>query len=115
MVAPRRSERVSVTTNRTRPATDWSPFLFGCMAGAIPWIGIVVYLVGAGSDVPDFVYGIFVTLFVLFNCFAVNQALQFRAVGPWRDPRFVEAVYIWLSLIAKSALAWQVFAGALAA
>ena len=104
--------------NAGRRDVRWAPFTFGCIAGAVPWIAITVAIAGseAGSgSVPGFVYGIFVSLFLLFNCFAVNQALQFRAVGPWRDPRFAEGVYIWLSLIAKSALAWQVFAGALAA
>jgi len=101
------------TTNTSRPATDWSPFLFGCVAGAVPWVGITVYLVGAGSDVPDFVYGIFVTLFVLFNCFAINQWLQYRARGRWADYLHGERVYMWLSLIAKSLLAWQIFANIL--
>ena len=58
--------------------------------------------------------GIFVSLFVLFFIFAVNMALQYLRIGPWRDYRFGERVYLMLSLVAKSALAWQVFAGALA-
>ena len=60
---------------------------------------------------PGFVYGIFVSLFVFFNVFALNQWLQYRAVGRWRDYLFGENVYIVLSLTAKSALAWQVFGG----
>jgi hypothetical protein len=46
--------------------------------------------------------------------FALNQWLQYRAVGRWRDYLFAERLYILLSLTAKSALAWQVFAGTLA-
>jgi hypothetical protein len=96
--------------------TDWLPYVFGCVAGIVPWIAITIALVGAErtGDVPGFVYGIFVSLFVLFNCFAVNFVLQYRRTGPWRDYRFGELVYILLSLTAKSALAWQVYAGALA-
>ncbi len=90
----------------------WTPFWFGCIAGAVPWIAIGIYLVGP-SEVPGFVYGIFVSLFVLFNCFAVNQVLQYRGVGRWRTYAFGETVYVWLSLIAKSALAWQVFVNVL--
>jgi hypothetical protein len=45
--------------------------------------------------------------------FAINMVLQYRKVGPWRDYLFGERVYILLSLTAKSALAWQVFAGTL--
>jgi hypothetical protein len=35
-------------------------------------------------------------------------------VGAWRSYMFGEAVYLVLSLTAKTALAWQVFAGTLA-
>lgn len=93
-----------------------APFLFGCLAGAVPWICITVSIIGAEANgsVPGFVYGIYVSLFVLFNGFAVNYLLQYRGRGRWADYRFGEAVYILLSLTAKSALAWQVYAGALA-
>lgn len=90
----------------------WTPFVFGCLAGAIPWIAIGVYLVGADS-IPGFVYGIFVSLFVFFNCFAVNQWLQYRAKGKWADYLTGERAYIVLSLVAKSLLAWQIFANVL--
>ncbi len=39
--------------------------------------------------------------------------LQYRRTGPWRDYLFGEAVYVLLSLTAKSALAWQIFASTL--
>jgi hypothetical protein len=100
------------TTNEPGPTADWTPFVFGCVAGAVPWIAILAYLVGA-DGVPGFVYGIFVSLFAFFNCFAVNQWLQYRARGRWRDYLFGETAYIVLSLTAKSALAWQVFANVL--
>ncbi len=96
-----------------RRTTWWTPFTMGSIAGAIPWIVITIYLVGSGSGVPNFVYGIFVSLFVFFNCFAVNQWLQYRGRGRWSDYLFGERVYIWLSLAAKSALAWQLFANTL--
>lgn len=46
--------------------------------------------------------------------FGLNQWLQYRGVGPWRDYAFGEKAYLVLSLAAKSALAWQIFAGSLA-
>ena len=49
-----------------------------------------------------------------FNSFAVNMWLQYRRRGRWADPLFAEKAYIVLSLLAKSALAWQVYGGALA-
>jgi hypothetical protein len=96
----------------------WLPFLFGCVAGVVPWVAITVYLLspasGSSASPPGFVYGIFFSLFVFFNVFALNQWLQYRARGRWADYLFGENAYIVLSLTAKSALAWQVFGGTLA-
>ena len=102
--------------NRPGEPVDWRPFVYGSLVGAVPWIAISLQLAHAESeaDVPGFVFAIFVSLFVLFFSFAVNMALQYLRVGPWRDYRFGERTYLVLSLVAKSALAWQVFAGALA-
>ena len=87
------------------------PFWFGSFAGIIPWIAILVYVWAPGltASPPGFVYGIIVSLFVFFNCFAVNMILQYKKIGPWRDYLFGEKVYIILSLTAKALLAWQVF------
>jgi hypothetical protein len=95
---------------------DWLSFLFGCFAGAVPWIAIFVYLwaPGVNASPPGFVYGIFVSLFAFFNIFALNMVLQYKQVGPWRDYLFGEKAYIVLSLTAKSLLAWQVFSAVLA-
>lgn len=98
--------------NQTTERTTWTAYWFGCFAGAVPWIAVAVYLAGA-ADPPGFVYGIFASLFVFFNVFALNMLLQYRRVGRWRDYLYGERVYMLLSLFAKSALAWQVFAGTL--
>ncbi len=89
------------------------PFWFGCVAGATPWVAIGYNLVAA-EEVPGFVVGIFVSLFIFFNSFALNQWLQYQQVGPWRSYAFGEKAYLVLSLVAKSALAWQIFGGSLA-
>lgn len=102
--------------NQNREGVDWVPFLFGCFAGAIPWVVIALHLFGAGegeNKAPDFVYWIFFSIFLFFNVFAFNMVLQYKRVGKWQDYLFGEKVYILLSLLAKSALAWQVFAGTL--
>lgn len=101
------------TTARPGAPTSWTPFVFGSIAGAVPWIAVAVYLAGAGDGMPGFVYGIFVSIFVLFNCFAINQWLQYRARGRWADYLHGERVYIVLSLVAKSLLAWQIYANVL--
>lgn len=95
---------------------DFLPFWLGSILGAVPWLVIGVQLVRAfeQTDVPGFVVAIFFSLLVLFSLFAVNMALQYRQVGPWRDYLYGERAYIVLSLTAKTVLAWQVYAGALA-
>ena len=96
-----------------REHTTMLPFWFGTLAGVTPWIAIAVNFVGA-DEVPGFVVGIFVSLGVLFFSFGLNQWLQYRRVGPWADYGFGEKAYLVLSLGAKSALAWQIYAGSLA-
>ncbi len=98
------------------PGGSLGPFWLGCLAGIIPWVAIGIYLAGPGTDLhpPAFVYAIFVSLFAAFNCFAVNQWLQYRQVGRWREYLTGERVYVTLSLVAKSLLAWQIFASTLA-
>lgn len=98
--------------NQARQRTNWQAYAFGCFAGAVPWMAIAVYLAGGGRA-PGFVYGIFGSLFVFFNVFAVNMLLQYKRVGRWRDYLYGERAYMVLSLVAKSLLAWQVFAGTL--
>ena len=101
--------------NQTTEKTNWTSYWFGVLAGIVPWLAVSVYLAGSESrgDVPGFVYGIYVSLFLFFNVFAVNMVLQYKKIGRWRDYLFGERAYIVLSLSAKSLLAWQVFAGTL--
>jgi hypothetical protein len=104
--------------NQTTTKTRWRAFIYGCLAGIVPWIVIFLYFVGAvnsgDAKPPAFVYAIVPTLFVMFNIFAVNMVLQYRKVGPWRDYLFGERVYIILSLVAKTVLAWLIWVGTLA-
>ena len=102
--------------NQSTEKTDWTSFIFGSIAGIVPWIAIGIYLVGSGlqnGNVPNFVYAIYASLFVSFNIFAINMVLQYKKIGPWQDYLFGERAYIVLSLFAKSILAWQVYAGTL--
>jgi len=102
--------------NQLTEKTDWIPYLIGCVAGILPWIVVALYLFNSGdgeNKAPTFVYWIFFSIFLFFNVFAVNMVLQYKKVGKWKEYTFGEKVYILLSLLAKSALAWQVFAGTL--
>ena len=95
------------------PVRTMLPFWAGTVVGLAPWVAIVVSTAGA-PEVPGFVYGIVVSLFVFFSSFGLNQWLQYRGVGPWASYGFGEKAYLVLSLVAKSALAWQIFGGSLA-
>jgi len=99
------------------PGGSLQPFFLGCIAGALPWIALGLYLFspGASQHAPGFVYGIYVSIFLLFNCFALVQWLQYKQVGKFKDYLVGERTYIYLSFIAKSLLAWQIFASVLAA
>jgi hypothetical protein len=103
--------------NQTTSKTSWLSFNIGCIAGIVPWIAIAIYFFGSlstpGGQAPAFVYAILPSLFVFFFTFALNMFLQYKKVGPWKDYLYGERVYIILSLVAKSLLAWQIFAGTL--
>ena len=100
-----------------QPGGSLMPFWLGCGAGVVPWLAIGVYLIGPGATAhaPGFVYGIYVSLFVAFNCFALVQYLQYKKVGRFSEYLVGEKTYLVLSLAAKSLLAWQIFASTLAA
>lgn len=93
---------------------DWSAYWFGCLAGAVPWVAIFWYVAGA-PRVPGFVWAITVTQLVLFAAFGLNMALQYLRAGPWRSYLTGERGYLTLSLIAKSLLAWLIYANVLRA
>lgn len=102
--------------NQTTKRTNWVSYWVGCLAGIVPWVMIGLYFWASaknGSAPPTFVYWIYVSIFAFFNCFALNMVLQYLKVGKWRDYVYGERAYIILSLVAKSLLAWQVFAGTL--
>lgn len=109
--------------NQTTEKTNWLSYIYGCLSGLVPWIIIAWYVLAAFNNlessefdaegIPAFVYWILGTLFIFFNSFALNMFLQYKKIGPWKNYLFGERVYIVLSFLAKTALAWQVFGGAL--
>ncbi len=101
--------------NQKTEKTNWTAFIFGSFAGIIPWIVIVLYFWGAtqNASVPTFIYYILASLAFFFLLFPLNMFLQYKKVGRWKDYLYGEYGYIVLSIVAKTALAWQVFAGTL--
>lgn len=93
--------------------TDWTPFIYGSLAGIIPWVVVIMYAFGNAdpTKVPWFVYAIFGSYLVFFNLFPINMIMQYKKIGKWKDYLYGERAYIILSLVAKSVLAWLVFFG----
>jgi apolipoprotein N-acyltransferase len=101
--------------NQKTEKTNWTAFIFGSFAGVIPWRVIAIYFVGAtqNASVPTFIYYILASLAFFFLLFPLNTFLQYKKVGRWKDYLYGEYLYVILSIVAKTALAWQVFAGTL--
>lgn len=101
--------------NRLTNKISFAPFIMGCFSGIIPWIVILIYLVASNTkgQAPWFVYVALASYFLFFNLFPINMYLQYKKVGKWQDYLYGERIYIILSLVAKSILAWLVFAGTL--
>lgn len=99
--------------NQYKKRTDWTSFVFGTIAGIGPWIVVLLYAFGNAdpAKVPWFAYAIVGSYLLFFNLFPVNMVLQYKKVGKWADYMYGERAYIILSLVAKSILAWLVFAG----
>jgi len=104
-----------LNVGREKKNVNWGPFVWGSFAGIAPWIAILIYMLGSGnfSMVPWFVWAIVGTYFVAFNTFPINMVLQYKGIGKWKDYLYGERVYIVLSLVAKTVLAWLVFFGAM--
>lgn len=103
--------------NRGEQKVNWLTYILGCVAGIVPWVVFGIYVYASkefgGGNIPEFVYWIYVSIFIFFNSFAINMILQYKKIGAWKDYLYGEKAYIVLSLVAKSLLAWQVFAGTL--
>ena len=101
--------------NQRTEKTSWSAFILGCISGGVPWVVLYAYFIAAvmstGTNPPAFVYSIFLIYFVVFNIFALNMVLQYKGVRRWKDYLYGERVYIILSFVAKTILAWLVFIG----
>ena len=96
--------------NQGKEKVNWLPFIFGSIAGIGSWIIILINLVSCAdlSLVPWFVFVIAATYFVLFT---INMIFQYKKVRKLKDYLYGKKVYIILSLVAKTLLAWLLFAG----
>jgi hypothetical protein len=100
-----------------RRPVSWLSYGVGCLAGIVPWLVIAISLIAASvfgsGHLQGFVYGVYVSMLVLFAGFALNQYLQYKRPGKWADYYYGERTYMVLSLAAKTLLAWQIYLGVL--
>ncbi len=101
--------------NQGAKKVKWLPFNLGVIAGIVPWIIGGLYFWVSTSNIADaipaYAQAGFILTFIFFNSFAINMWLQYKKVGPWKDYAFGERMYIVLSLVAKTALAWVLVLG----
>lgn len=101
----------------THKLFDWPGYVVGGVAGLLPWLVFGMYALGAhnygGTNLPNFVYWIYLTVFVGLAVAAANFWLQAKQRGRWADYLYGERIFLVIGLLVKSLLAWQVFFGAL--
>ncbi|MEI7682896.1 MAG: heliorhodopsin HeR [Candidatus Saccharibacteria bacterium] len=101
--------------NQYTTKTAWFPFNVGVLAGIVPWIVGGIYFWVSTNHIADSIPGYakagFLLTFIFFNTFAINMWLQYKKIGPWKDYLYGEKAYIWLSLTAKTSLAWILVLG----
>ncbi len=104
-----------LNSGKDKANVTWGPFVWGSVAGIAPWAVILIYMFGNGNFelVPWFVWAIVAVYFVTFNTFPINMILQYKRIGKWKSYVYGERVYIILSLVAKTLLAWLVLFGAM--
>lgn len=86
------------------------------MAGLMPWVVTATYLIGAGlfgGQIPKFVCWIAISLFILSGFMIFNAWKQYKKQGKWANYLYGERMCIILSFLAITALAWQIYFGAL--
>jgi hypothetical protein len=95
---------------------NWLVYGLGCIVGVTPWVALAVYVWGAfmyAGHLPGFVYGVLGTVFGLGILATINLYLQYKKKGRWADYLYGERIFMIGSLVAKTAIAWIIFAGVL--
>jgi hypothetical protein len=91
-----------------------------CAVGTAGVAAPLVMLVNAAGgtllfdgQLPTFVWGIYATILVVFGLLFWLTHLRMVRRGQWADTLRTERAYMVLGLVGASAVAWQMFAGAL--
>jgi hypothetical protein len=94
-----------------RPYSFWT-FGFGFVPLVAIW-GVLFADLSAVDGLPNFVWGATIATFILFNCFPIAMFFQARGPLSYKNYLIGEQVFVVLSFVAKSLLAWIVFGGSL--
>jgi len=102
---------------RGKPLSEWASSRLACLAGLLPGFVLLFYafatqLYGA-THLPSFVYWLYGSMAIIFIALATNFYLQHKARGKWANYLYGERVFMIISVVAKTAMAWQIFAGLL--
>jgi hypothetical protein len=96
---------------------DWLSYSITCVAGALIWLVLALYVWGSTtygqSGVAGYMWGVYAAIVVFCSAMAINIYMSLRGRGRWADYSFTERVFMLLAWAAKSAIAWQIFAGIL--
>lgn len=96
--------------------TDWQILIAALKAGAWVWLAVFIYMAGAliwGRGLPPYIYWVYASMVLIFIGYSYNTYCAAKKTGRWSNSLWSERVYVVLTLVGVSALAWQVFAGAL--
>ncbi len=97
-------------------SSDWQLFQTALKAGVWLWAVLLIYLGGAllwGRGLPTYLYYIYASMGLISIGFAYNTYQSFRGSGRLSNNFWTERLYLLLTVVATSALAWQIYAGTL--
>ena len=101
-------------TNAVTMRAKAQSFVGLLVAGGAVWLVISMYLKEAivyGTGLAHFVYSIDAVIFIITLGLAANTLMVFKAKNKWADYLYSERIFMALSFVAKTALAWMIFAG----
>jgi hypothetical protein len=92
-------------------------YLLAVVAGVLPWVAVALTVWGANmygeAALPRYLYGSYAAVVVTCSAMALVTHATLAKRGRFANYEYAERAYIVLNVLAKSAVAWLIFAGAL--
>jgi hypothetical protein len=88
----------------------------GLVSVLFPWVVFAGNVLGAnlwGGDIPGYLYSIYACQFVLFGSVLLATHYRLKRQGKWADALYTDRGFLFLSFVAATLLAAQIFAGVL--